>query len=96
MSTFIEVQSVEKNCQVIINLDQVLEIAPLAVGGCALFFADSAAVNGKTAMHVKDSYDLFKQFALQTVSADDIAKKFKTKTSGKGDVSLQDIPTFGS
>jgi len=96
MSTFVEVQSIEKNCQVIINLDLVLEIAPLAAGGCALFFADSAAVNGKNAMQVKDSYELFKQFALQTVSAEDIAKKFKTKTIGKGDVSLQDIPTFGS
>lgn len=93
MSTFVEVQSVEKNCQVIINLDMVLEIAPLAAGGCALFFTDSAAVNGKTAMQVKDTYDMFKQFALQTVSAEDIAKKFKTK---KGDVGLQDIPTFGS
>jgi hypothetical protein len=93
MSTFVEVQSAEKNCQVIINLDQVLEIAPLAAGGCALFFADSAAVNGKNAVQVKDNYELFRQFALQPVSSEDIAKKFKTK---KGDVSLENIPTFGS
>jgi hypothetical protein len=93
MSTFVEVESSEKGCKVIINLDMVLEIAPLAAGGCALFFSDSAAVNGKTAMQVKDSYELFKQFSLHPVSAEDIAKKFKTK---KGDVSLQDIPTFGT
>jgi hypothetical protein len=44
-----------------------------------LFFADSAAVNGKSAYAVKDSYDQFKQFAMQTVSAEDIAARFPTK-----------------
>jgi hypothetical protein len=79
MATFIEVDSVEKNCKVIINLDEVIEIAPLAIGGCVLFFADSAAVNGKSAYPVKDTYDQFKQFAMQTVSAEDIAARFPTK-----------------
>ena len=104
---FIEVNSIEKNCQVMINLDEVLEIAPLMEGGCALFFADAAAVNGKNAMKVSDSYALFKQFALQMVTPDDIAKRFPkvakpeviqpvvqpTKIiKGKGEMEGLDIP----
>jgi hypothetical protein len=77
MSMFIEVDSEEKNCKVIVNLDTVVEIAPLRSGGCHLFFSDSAAVGGKTALKVKDSYELFKQFVLQTVSPDDIAARIK-------------------
>ena len=73
---FIEVNSIEKNCPVIINLEQVIEIAPLAAGGSAIFFPDSAAVGGKTAMKVTDSYEQFKQFAVQPVSAEDIARRF--------------------
>ena len=106
MSLFIEVFSVEKDCPVMINLDEVLEIAPLAEGGCALFFADAAAVNGKNAMKVKDSYALFKQLAMQMVTPDDIAKRFpkakpevKAETpqptkvfKGKGDMEGIDIP----
>lgn len=79
MATFIEVDSVEKGCKVIINLDDIIEIAPLAAGGCVLFFADSAAVNGKSAYPVKDSYEQFKQFAMTTVTAEDIAKRFPKK-----------------
>jgi hypothetical protein len=74
MSLFVEVFDVEKNCPVIINLDTVMEIAPLREGGCILFFPDSASVNGKATMKVKDSYNIFKQFVLQTVSSEDIAK----------------------
>ena len=106
MSLFIEVNSIEKGCPVMINLDEVLEIAPLIEGGCALFFADAAAVNGKNAMKVTDSYALFKQFALQMVTPDDIAKRFpKAKPEvkqepvqptkvikGKGDMEGFDIP----
>ena len=77
MSLFVEVNSVDKNCPVIVNLDSVIEIAPLAAGGCALFFADSAAVGGKTAMKVRDSYSMFQQLAMQVVSSEDIAKKVK-------------------
>ena len=33
MSLFVEVDSVDKGCQVIINLDEVVEIAPLVEGG---------------------------------------------------------------
>lgn len=81
MALFVEVESVERECKVIINLDEVVEIAPLVNGGCSLFFIDSAAAGGKVSYRVKDGYDAFKQFAMQTVSAEDIAKRFPTKKS---------------
>jgi hypothetical protein len=61
MSLFVEVESLEKGCKVIVNLEEVIEIAPLSAGGCALFFADAAAVGGKSAMKVTDSYEQFRQ-----------------------------------
>jgi len=73
---FVEVNSIEKGCPVIINLDQVVEIAPLASGGCALFFTDGAGMNSKMAMRVTNEYSEFKQFVMQTVSAEDIARRF--------------------
>mgnify|MGYP003350542808 CR=1 FL=1 len=87
MSLFVEVNNVEKGCPVIINLDHIVEIAPLASGGCALFMTDGAGMNSKTAMRVSDSYELFKQFAMETVSADDIRRRFpkaEQKQSEKG------------
>jgi hypothetical protein len=78
MSLFIEVNSVEKDCKVIVNLETVMEIAPIREGGCALFFQDAAAVGGKTAMKVTDSYSLFKQFVLETVSEEDIKSRIQT------------------
>ena len=80
MTMFIEVESFERGCKVIINLDSILEIAPLRDGGCTLFFPDSAAVGGKTAMKVSDSYEQFKQFAVQPVSAEDISRRFPKAT----------------
>lgn len=77
MGLFIEVNDVEKGCKVIINLDTVMEIAPLKTGGCEVAFPDAAAVGGKRIMKVSDDYSQFKQFALETVSAEDIAKKVK-------------------
>ena len=81
MSLFVEVDSIEKNCPVIINLDTVVEIAPLAQGGCAIFFSDSGGANPKYAMKVKNDYSEFKQFVMQTVSAEDIAKRFPKVTA---------------
>ena len=81
MSLFVEVNSVEKGCPVIINLDHIIEIAPLASGGCALFTIDGAGMNSKNAMRVTDSYDQFKQFAMQTVTAEDIARRFPKVTA---------------
>lgn len=79
MSLFVEVTSIEKGCPVIVNLDHIVEIAPLIEGGCALFTVDGAGMNSKSAMRVKENYDQFKQFAMQTVTAEDIARRFPTK-----------------
>jgi hypothetical protein len=94
MSTFVEVSSVApKNCKVIVNLDNIIEIAPLVAGGCVLYFAAQEA-GGPRTMTVSDDYSAFMQFAMQTVSADDIAKRFpkakketnsiKAQEDGKG------------
>jgi len=91
MGLFVEVQSIEKDCDVIINLDTVVEIAPLAAGGCVLFFADQSSPGGKTSFKVKDSYEQFRQFAMQPVSAEDIAKRFPPKNKTNKPVDL-DIP----
>lgn len=85
MSLFVEVDSVEKGCPVIINLDHIVEIAPLAAGGCALFTADGAGMNSKSSMVVKNEYSEFKQFAMQTVSAEDIARRFPKVTAPSGE-----------
>jgi len=71
MSMFVEVNSIDKGCPVIINLDQVIEIAPLAAGGCQIYFSYDGDM-GTREMRVSDSYTQFKQFAMQTVSAEDI------------------------
>jgi len=84
MALFVEVDSVEKGCKVILNLDTVSEIAPFSMGGCHLFLNDGRIYK------VKDSYELFQQFAMQQVSADDIAKKFPKAKLPK-DMTL-DIP----
>jgi hypothetical protein len=92
MSLFVEVNSVEKGCPVIVNLEHIIEIAPLAAGGCALFTLDSAGMNSKNSMRVTNDYSEFKQFAMQTVSAEDIERRFPTKASKK-DKSLElEIP----
>jgi hypothetical protein len=80
----VEVESVERGCKVLLNMDLVIEIVPLLAGGTTLFFADSAAVNGKTAYQVKDSFTQFQQFAMQTVTAEDVAKKVKSLKGAAG------------
>jgi hypothetical protein len=96
MSLFVEVDSVDKGCKVIINLEEVVEIAPLVSGGCAIFFTDGAGMNSRSSFKVKNSYDEFKQFVMQTVSAEDITKRFPTKkkavTTGVEDAVTIDIP----
>ena len=103
MSLFVEVFDVEKSCQVIINLDTVLEVAPkqklvngrVTDDGCDLFFADSTSTGGKRAMKVRDSYSMFKQFAMQTVSADDVAKvNGRISTGIKKEKAPIEIPTL--
>ena len=87
MTMFVEVDSLDKKCPVIVNLEHIVEIAPLVDGGCAMFLGDGHG--GAVSMKVSNDYNEFKQFVLQTVSSDDIAKKFG-KTKAK-DLSL-DIP----
>ena len=84
MALFVEVESLEKGSKVIINLDTVLEVAPLIRGGCELFFPDGAAVNGTRSIKVKDSYELFRQFAMQRVSSDDIERQVKSLKAAAG------------
>ena len=84
MSIFVEVESVEKNCKVIINLEHINEIAPLTSGGCAIFFNDSAAVNGVRSMKVKDNYSQFKQFVMQTVTTDMINQRIERIQESSG------------
>ena len=107
MSTFVEVSSVApKSCKVIINLDTVIEIAPLVAGGCVLYFSALESGSPRT-MTVSDNYTAFLQFAMQTVSADDIAKRFPKANKPKQDLSNIkaqeegkgvefDIPKFGA
>lgn len=71
---FVEVNSVEKNCPVIINLDEVIEIAPLAAGGCLISFTYDGDM-GVRQMKVTNSYEQFKQFAMQTVTGEEIQER---------------------
>lgn len=80
MSMFVEVNSVQpKHCTLIINLDYVLEIAPLVSGGCVITLGAAESGTSRT-LTVSDDYTDFKQFVLQKVTAADIQKRFpKTK-----------------
>ena len=82
MSTFVEVVSADKDCQMIVNLDHVSEIIPLAMGGCIVTLNYGGA---KTELKVKDDYGQFRQFAMQTVSSEDIERHVKKLI---GDTSL--------
>jgi hypothetical protein len=80
MSLFVEVTDNDKNCPIIINLDHVVQIAPLKTGGCALFVVEGGGVNAKGDVRVKEDYSVFKQFAMQTVTTEDIARRFPKVT----------------
>lgn len=83
MATFVEVSSVTpKNCRVIINLDDIIEIAPLVAGGCVLYFGTLESGSPRT-MTVSDSYQQFLQFAMHTVTSEDIARRFPKKEKSK-------------
>lgn len=76
MSMFVEVNSIApKNCTLIINMDYVLEIAPLVSGGCVITIGAAEAGSSRT-LTVTDDYADFKQFVLQRVTAGDIQKRF--------------------
>ena len=100
---FIEVNSVEKGCPVIINLDHVVEVAPLVQGGCELSMLHSSGMNSKTSFRVTNDYNEFMQFVMQTVSADDIAKRFPKESFAKEPAPVKvkkngdlEIPKFGA
>jgi hypothetical protein len=76
---FVEVNSFDKGCPVIVNMDMIVEIAPLVDGGCILFMNDGAGMNSRQGIRVTDNYDQFKQFVLQTVTAEDIERRFPSK-----------------
>ena len=101
MSIFVEVSSIApKNCKLIINLDYVLEVAPLITGGCVLTLGAQEAGTSRT-ITVSDDYSSFKQFVMQTVTAESIQKRFPKATKSDNikppsDVGVElDIPTFG-
>jgi hypothetical protein len=89
MSMFIEVESVEKGCTVIINLEQVIEIAPLVGGGCEVKMRDDGV--SKSVMRVKNDYSEFKQFAMQTVSSEDIANRIAAIKRASGVVDAPNV-----
>ena len=92
MATFVEVNSFDKGCPVIVNLDTIVEIAPLVDGGCILFMNDGAGMNSRQGIRVTDDYNQFKQFALQTVTAEDIAKRFPKGEKMEAKKKVTDIP----
>jgi hypothetical protein len=94
MATFVEVNDIDKRIPVIINMDNVIHIEPM-IGqqqGTLIWFS-----NGKL-QKVSEKYDMFKQLAIQTVSAEDIARvngrtaKVVKEKAPVGDLS---IPKFG-
>lgn len=104
MSLFVEVNSIQpKMCKLIINLDYVLEIAPLVSGGCVITIGAQEAGTSRT-ITVSDDYTAFKQFVMQTVTAEDLAKRFPKKKAETATIKPQeegkgvefDIPKFGA
>ena len=104
MSLFVEVNSIQpKMCKLIINLDYVLEVAPLVQGGCVITIGAQEAGTSRT-ITVSDDYMAFKQFVMQTVTAEDINKRFPKKKAETPTIKAQeegkgvefDIPKFGA
>jgi hypothetical protein len=105
MSIFVEVQSVApKSCKLIVNLDDIIEIAPLVSGGCVLYFSTQESGTPRT-MTVSDEYVAFKQFVMQPVTVDSIEKRFPSKSKSVATPSIKDqgtsgvelnIPSFGA
>lgn len=88
MALFVEVNSTDKGCKCILNMDEVMEIAPMQTGGCHLFLSDGRIYK------VTDSYTLFQQFAMQTVSSEDIAARVKSLKKQANKSIDMDIPTL--
>lgn len=89
MSLFVRATSIERDCPILVNLDLVVEICPIA-DGSVLFFVNTDAVPlkvpgsgpipkiydiGRTGIKVKESFEQFGQFAMETISAKAMAEK---------------------
>jgi len=70
MSLMVEVNCLEKQCPIIINLDRITQIIPMRDGSTTIYLSD-------TVMKVKESFAMFRQFVMQTVTPDDIANRIK-------------------
>lgn len=104
----IQVKSREKNCDVIINLDHVMEIAPLSDGGCEIRFVydgDVTSKGGNRSIRVNNNYKEFQQFVLQTVTTEEVSKKVaelkKLQKGNKEPVALKnndydEVPVLGN
>jgi hypothetical protein len=107
----IKVKSREKQCDVIINLDHVMEISPLRDGGTAirmLYDGDITQKTGYREIYVENKFSEFEQFVLQTVTTDVMSKKVEElkkqqeKLGKKEKVALKsgedeiEIPTFST
>lgn len=99
---FVEVNSIQpKQCKLIINLDYILEIAPLVAGGCVITIGAQEAGTSRV-ITVSDDYSAFKQFVMQTVTSESIQKRFPKATKSTDTIKPQqegkgvefDIPTF--
>jgi hypothetical protein len=94
MAILIECKDLDDNHPVIVNLDQVFKIVPIVSGtkeGSFIYF-----INGQL-QKVADKYDQLKQFAIQPVSADDIAKingRITTNVTKEAPPVADIIPTF--
>ena len=59
---------------------------------------DSAGMNSRQGVRVTDNYDQFKQFAMQTVTAEDIERRFPKSEKPSKKVSVDtplEIPKIG-
>lgn len=83
---FVRVNSKEKQCAVLIDMEKVFEIVPHKNGGSVLFFispddmgaARGALNNGRVGIHVDEEFSMFEQFIVQTVSSADVAKRVES------------------
>jgi hypothetical protein len=104
----IKVKSREKQCEVIINLDHVIEITPLRDGGSAIrlvYDGDVTVKAGYREIFVDNKFSEFEQFVLETVTVDTVSKKVQElkkqqeKLGAKEKVELKQgddaIPKFG-
>jgi hypothetical protein len=85
MSIFVLVDSIDKKAHVIINMDDIQEVAPFSSGGCLIQFRDGRL------MKVKDSFDMFKQFVMQTVTTEQITDRIASIKAAAG-VLEKEIP----